>query len=456
MEAWWKPLNLKIIHGLLLASTIRSSSPNRLTRIRCLEILLVQPLNSPSASSQFRVRKKLLNVAKSWWSGVSVPGTIIAIAGLCFSPWMVFARQEPPSCPKIDTLCVLAEDQVEVDYKTGVADFRGDVRGQYTPQGTVFWADNMRAFRGPDGNWKKLELAGHVNAEQPGLKAVGDFGELTEKRVSLEGSARIERPPHWIDGNKLEILDDPRKLTARGSGTKQAHLLYIEQTSGESPTESSTRKVPPAKTERTTAEKVPERMEVWADDLVVDDLERIAVFSGAVRVTQASQKMELKAKAVRLNFDENNQYKNFRAEGDVKILQPNRTLSADLAISKDDNSTILLIGKANVRQAGQFNLASDKIEVYTDPEKGVVKSEEEKKPLSVSFNLQGQTRPYTLTRKGLTGLAQKGVPGRTIAALAPLAGKKFSNREDLVEAIHKILPRFEVTQFLEKIIEAAE
>ena len=96
----------------------------------------------------------------------------------------------------------------------------------------------------------------------------------------------------------------------------------------------------------------------------------------------------LTADSVRLDFDEEDKLAGFRAEGKVRIEQPERILSADIAYSENLNETVVLVGNAKIVQQGQFSLTSDRVEVYSDAKKGVVQSKDRQRPVTLELDLK--------------------------------------------------------------------
>ena len=376
---------------------------------------------------------------------------------------------EKPKCPQFKTLCIQAKQDVVMDQNLGIAEFRGGVLGKYTPQDMWFQADTVRAFRMGKQEWSRLEMVGEVHMEQPGALAQADHARMDPDRVVLTGNAILNQPPQIVEGYEIVLNQNPNKVVVRASvdpqkDQKPAHLLYVEppkdqvslkenSTEGQ-PEEAGQTQVQP---EAPQSPQVSERIEATAQELVFDEITREVVLTGNVHLTQASEQMEIRTQALRIRFDEEQQFQDFRAEGGVRISQPGRELQSDIAVSQKEKNTILLIGNARIQSSDGSKLQSDQIEVYTDAEKGVVKSEESKKPLSLSFQLQReQKRDYSLTRMALTKLSGKGVPNSILDRLAPLVDQRFTEEHLFEKEVMALLEPEEQKLFLTLILEAAQ
>jgi hypothetical protein len=159
---------------------------------------------------------------------------------------------------------------------------------------------------------------------------------------------------------------------------------------------------------------------------------------------------------VNLRFTEDRKLAGFRAEGGVRIDQPGRTATSDLAFSQNDNKTILLVGRAKLQQQGQFDLASDRIEIYTEADKGVVQSENRQKPMQLTLNMPSAKSSYRLDRNKWSILASKGVPRETLDKLVPLQGRAYNNRDDFVAALGRVLTRNELESHQDSILSQAQ
>ena len=188
---------------------------------------------------------------------------------------------------------------------------------------------------------------------------------------------------------------------------------------------------------------------------MIDSKRDEVLLTGQVVIDRPRMNWRMQARTTQLRFTGQRQLKDFRAEGGVKIEQPERTLRSDIALSRNNNETILLIGNARVEQEGTFQLSSDRLEVYTDATKGLVQGQDKNKPIKLAIDItpnKEKQNPYMLDDTILQTLAGKGVPFDTLAKLKPLRGRGYAEREKFEAALRGMLSETEVEQFMEAVI----
>ncbi len=176
--------------------------------------------------------------------------------------------------------------------------------------------------------------------------------------------------------------------------------------------------------------------------------------SGNVRIEQGNGKLRMMGQTIELSLDETSALQSFKMEGNIEIAQPGRVITADRAESRNGLRTILLIGNASVKQKGAFDFQSDRMEVYTDVEKGVLKSSDEKKPITLTLDLDAG-KPYQLKREGMISLADQGLPASLLEKLAPILNRRFESRASLMEAVEDRITPEESEAYLETVAKAA-
>jgi lipopolysaccharide export system protein LptA len=176
--------------------------------------------------------------------------------------------------------------------------------------------------------------------------------------------------------------------------------------------------------------------------------------SGNVRIEQGNGKLRMMGQSIVLSLDETSALQAFKMEGNIEIAQPGRIITADRAESRNALRTILLIGNASVKQKGAFDFQSERMEVYTDVGKGVLKSSDEKKPITLTLDLDAG-KPYQLKREGMISLADQGLPASLLEKLAPILNRRFESRASLMEAVEDRITPEESEAYLETVAKAA-
>jgi lipopolysaccharide export system protein LptA len=193
---------------------------------------------------------------------------------------------------------------------------------------------------------------------------------------------------------------------------------------------------------------------VWSDKSVLDRGARLAHFTGKVEMRRKELGWVLLGDKVDLEFSEDQRLIRFDAEGDVRIEQPGRVMVADEAHSRNELETILLAGHAKVTRPGEFDLTSDRMEVYADVERGVVQSADQQRPVRLTIDL-AKAPPFTLTEAGQDRLRAQGLPPATLAKLEGIRNRPFKGRNEFIEGLRGMLTPREADLYQDVIAEAA-
>lgn len=131
-------------------------------------------------------------------------------------------------------------------------------------------------------------------------------------------------------------------------------------------------------------------IEVTAQQLEAFQEKRQAVFTGEVVAKQGDITLYCN-KLVVFSLLEQDQVDRLEAEGNVRVVQLDRTATADRAVYRQQQGTLVLYGHAKVHQ-GQNQVAGNEITVYLLENRSVVKSGENKRVKAVLFpnKKQGQ------------------------------------------------------------------
>ena len=365
------------------------------------------------------------------------------------NPRLRAAVENPLDCPENVSLCIQAARSGGIDLKTGTAELDGNVRGYIKERELRFAAESLKAFRNEGKEWTRLVLDRNVRLNQPDTVATADHAVLEQERALLFGNGRAERPPYKIEADEIELQDAPSSITAKGTTEKPARVFYNPgegadaKTSGDEPT---------AEKSLESAEK-PETILIQALLAVVDrDSDEVRLTGQAV-VDRPGLGWRLEANSAVLKFNGQRGLESFRAEGGVQIFQPERLLKSDIAVSQNNNETILLIGNASIEQEGQFQLSSDRLEVYTDAQKGMVQGQDKQKPIKLAFDLsRDKKKPWRLDGERLQKLGGMGVPFATLGKLEALMGKSYPDQSKFETAVRGVLTNSEAASYLEAIV----
>lgn len=356
---------------------------------------------------------------------------------------LAFGAESLPECPETKDLCIQAERSGGIDLKTGLAFLEGNVSGIVRSRDLRFWSGKLTAYRGSDGTWERLVLEGGVRMTQPGREATADVGILEPDRIRLRGSAHLEQKGLVVDGDEIVVLNDPERFEVHGREDQQLRIVLQQDL------------LPaPGTGEPGPEAPVPGETVLSADRAVIDQSPRRIRLTGAARVEQTDRSLSMQAESATFEMNAEGGLAGFRAEGGVEIKQPGREVSADRAQSRNGTQTIVLTGNARLRQPDQFDLTSERIEIYSDAEKGVVQSEQQQQPITLSLDLGGK-KAYRLSEQGLNALRSKGVPQTVVGKLAPLVGRSFENREAFSNAAGALLTPEERDRYLETIVTQA-
>jgi lipopolysaccharide export system protein LptA len=351
-----------------------------------------------------------------------------------------------PVCPKYEELCVNAERTGVFDMKAGTAELEGNVTGYMESQEMLFHADLLRAFRNDAGDWQRLLLSNQVRIAQPNRTVSADHGVIEKETALFYGNAHMSQGTGTAESDEVYLERETERATLRGTAATPVRMQFIPerkedltaQMAGSAPGEA-----PPPEPTRASAQKS-----------VVEEQSRQVTLTGTVNVDIPDRQIHLQAESVVLQFADDNQVSGFTARGDVVITQPGRRLTSDSARSQNRMQTILLQGRARAQQEGQFDLTSDRMEVFTDPKKGTVRSEDRQRPISTSLDLQA-SKPYKLDQPKLQELVNKGVPPATLQKLDPIVGKTYNNQEAFRRAVAEVLTAEESQRYLSIILAQA-
>ena len=364
---------------------------------------------------------------------------------------MATAVETLTDCPDNSSLCIRSAEAGRLDLQTGTMVLGGQVRGHIQERKLRFSAESVKAFRNNNKEWTRLVLDRNVQLHQPNTEASADHTVLTRERALLRGDSRVERPPYLVEGHEIELDDATQRITAKGSPGKSARVRYLSFTAEDAEQET-----------QPTAEQTEGKQEsvlLEALQVVVDSANDEIVLTGQAVIERPELNFRLTARTAYLKFESGRRLEHFRGEGGGRIDQPERTLRSDIAISQNNNETILLIGNASVDQAGQFQVSSQRLEVYTDASKGMIQGQDKDRPIKLAIDITPDKKKksaYSLSDSRLRALADKGVPFETLAKLEPLKGRGFSDREKFAAALSRVLSGKEVSQYMEAIISHAK
>ena len=391
----------------------------------------------------------------------------VALAAGAAPPAGLATAQAPLDCPEGRNICLEAERQGSFDLKHGTAVLEGNVRGFLREDAVSFTSQTLKAFRNEAGEWVRLVLSGEVTVLQADRRVTARHGVLEQATIVLSGNVRMTEPGTGVTGEEVRLERTSSLATVLGKPGVPLTVLYepppqpepaaAPDEAPESPAEPGALPAPdevePAPQPVTAPP--PDTTEVRARQAVLDRSAGRAHLTGNVAVRRPAREWALFAQTVELELTEQNELTAFRADGGVRIEQPERQATADAALSRNNNETILLLGNAKVKQPGQFDLASDRIEIYTDAERGVVRSEDQQKPLQLALNL-GPTATWRLDGAALEELERQGMPALTLAKLRPLEGRSFGQEKAFQDEVKRLLTPREAERYLEAITAQAK
>ena len=129
-------------------------------------------------------------------------------------------------------------------------------------------------------------------------------------------------------------------------------------------------------------------VEITAQRLEAHQQQRQAIFSGEVVAKQGDMSLYCD-KLVVYSLPEEDKVDRLEAFGQVRVVQLDRTATADRAIYRQRAGTLVLIGNAKVHQ-GQNQVAGEEITVFLNEERSLVKSGEDGRVRAIFFPKQGQ------------------------------------------------------------------
>ncbi|NOY13107.1 MAG: lipopolysaccharide transport periplasmic protein LptA [Deltaproteobacteria bacterium] len=129
-------------------------------------------------------------------------------------------------------------------------------------------------------------------------------------------------------------------------------------------------------------------IEVTAQQLEADQQQRQAIFSGKVVAKQGDITLYCDRLVV-YSLPKQDQVDRLEASGNVRVIQLDRTATADRAVYRQRQGTLVLYGHAKVHQ-GQNLVSGDEITVYLRENRSVVKSGDGRRVKAVLFPAKPQ------------------------------------------------------------------
>lgn len=129
-------------------------------------------------------------------------------------------------------------------------------------------------------------------------------------------------------------------------------------------------------------------IEVTAQQFEALQQQRQAIFTGEVVAKQGDITLYCE-KLIVFSLPDQDQIDRLEAFGNVRVVQLDRTATAQRAVYRQQEGTLLLIGDARVHQ-GQNQIAGDEITVYLQENRSVVKSGKTGRVRAVLFPQQEQ------------------------------------------------------------------
>ena len=368
----------------------------------------------------------------------------------------------PPDCPEYDSLCLQADRSGGVDLKAGTAYLEGNVVGFLKRHDLVFKAQSLKAFRNDNDEWVRLELDREVGVQQLERWATADHAvvENDTGRVELYGRVKMGEESAYIEGEKIVIEQDPERSIIDGGPTKPLLMRYAARSAPANRESAPTETVPTESVttmtgvEDVNGETFPDTILVTARHAIIDNAAGLARYEGNVFMRRVEMGWRVWGDMIELTFSEDQRLTDIHVVGGARIEQPNRILSGDEVVSQNEMEILLLIGNARARQIGQFDIKSDRIEVYADAERGLVQSKDQQGTLRITLNL-GAATPHILDTSNVDGLRDQGLPAETLAKLDTIVGQTFEGRSAFIEAVRPRLSAAEAERFLETIAAAA-
>lgn len=341
------------------------------------------------------------------------------------------------ACPPEHDLCVESQEQGDYDVHAGVAELRGNVRGYVRSRDMAFASQRLKAMHGTEGSARRVELYGAVRMTEPGLKIASENAVLEDNVATLYGAVRVEQPGEWMEGDQVVVDHEAQRLTVTGKPGQPMTFLVADQTQeseAKSAAAGQASAIPGAPPAAPSASGAGDGTQAWAQRAVVEEDGRQLQLTGAVHVKVPARQIVMDAENVTLQFNDDGTVTGFTARGNVSISQPGRRLNSESARSQNRMQTILLLGKARMQQEGQFDLVSDRLEVFVDAKRGVVRSEDRQKPMSLSLDVNTM-RGWRLDAARMGKLKDQGIPETVLKKLEPLQGHSYPSQPAFEQAV---------------------
>jgi len=383
-------------------------------------------------------------------------------------------------CPAYKSFCLSADQSGWLDLKSGVASLEGNVTGVVVKLNLTVKAQVLKATYTQKEDILRFLMDREVEITQPGRQAKADHAVVEYKTgvIILFGNASLAEGPLWIEADEVRAETNPNRHTVSGTDAVPLFIRYQAVSSfspdaalnpapapghtpftppdlpGENPLsgEEADTGLPQASREPAEGAKLRQPQDTYllrAGKAEVEKNTRAILLTGNVTVERVELGWTIQGQKIELHFTPARKLARFEAEGSVVIQQPGRVVKADAARSGKNLQTILLSGNAAVMQEGRFDLASDRIEVYADVDKGIVTGGQKSVTLTIDPKALA---PYKLDEEKLTRLAALNVPPATLAKLKPLSGRVFDGRPMFTNALQEVLSPEEANQYMEIII----
>ena len=376
--------------------------------------------NRLTSSRPWRPPRRVSPVPRHWVLGAVLLWSV---------PGLPAAQPTAFPCPPEQALCLKADDVGGIDLAAGQAFLQGNVAGVLNARQLVFSSDSLRAFQGADGDWQRLELDRDVTLSQPTREARADHAVLEGEEMRLFGHVQLIELSVEIEADTVRLQQPNEAADIAGNAENPVRIRF---------------QVGDAQEDRVAAQ---------AERALIRGQARTVVLEGNARIDRPAQGWFLEAQRVTLELDETRELRQFRAEGAVRLNQPGREATADRAVTRNGNQTILLLGNARVVQQGRLDLASDRIEIHTNAERGVVRSDPGDRALNLSLNLD-EDDPVIFAPETLAALTRQGLPPAVVDKLRQLSGRKFVSTEALRQEVRGRLTAREAERFLTTIMRA--
>ena len=382
-----------------------------------------------------------------------VAGMVFLVLAAWASPAGAESKPATLRCPDSKELCIQADRSGGIDLKKGIAYLEGNVTGLLRSRALHFRGQSLTALRDSDDRWVRLVLDEDVRLRQADRETHSDHAVVEQDAIRLSGDVRIKEADLRIEGDEAVIETNPNRMIVRGSPAHPMKVLLPGRLLGADPGAAATSAAPTLKRAAPATAQTGATV-LQAQQAVLEDQPNRVMLSGGVRIEESDDRFSIAADTVTLVFSADFTLESFRAVGNVLIAQPERRISGDLAESRQRLNTILLVGNARMEQIGQFEVRSERMEVYTDVSKGVIQSEDRQKPITLTLDVAGGTS-HRLDKRRMIDLSEKGLPPATLEKLAPLLHRTFQTRTAFADAVRSRLTQRESRRYLETILAVA-